>query len=79
MALSHVAIQLFVAGLKPAISDEMVKSMLVPLWNAFQQAIILEKIHMPLKTITPMVNEISEDQDPVELVGEIEAVRAQLN
>jgi hypothetical protein len=26
-----------------------------------------------------MVNEISEDQDPVELVGEIEAVRAQLN
>jgi hypothetical protein len=47
-----VAIQLFVAGLKPAIRDNMMKAMPVVLWDAFQQAITLEKIHMPLKTNT---------------------------
>jgi hypothetical protein len=55
-ALNHVAIQLFVAGLKPSIRDEMMKNMPVLLWDAFQQAITLEKIHTPLKANTPMVN-----------------------
>ncbi len=34
---------------------------------------------MPLKTYTPMVNVIAEDQDPVKFNGEIEAGQAQLN
>ncbi len=79
-ALNHVAIQLFVAGLKPAIRDEMMKNMPVLLWEAFQQAITLEKIHTPLKaTMAAAVNEIADEQDNCELDGEIEAVRAQLN
>ena len=43
-ALNHVAIQLFVAGLKPAIRDNMMKAMPILLWDTFQQAITLEKI-----------------------------------
>jgi hypothetical protein len=74
-----VAIQLFVAGLKPSIRDEMMKNMPVLLWEAFQQAITLEKIHTPLKTNMPAVNEIADEQDNDEIDGEIEAVRAQLN
>jgi hypothetical protein len=77
-ALDHVAIQLFVAGLKPSIGDEMMKNMPVLLWDAFQQAITLEKIHTPLKTNSPMVNEIAKENENSELEGEIEAVRAQL-
>ena len=77
-AFNHVAIQLFVAGLKPAIRDEMMKNMPVILWDAFQQAITLEKIHMPIKTNLPMVNEI-EEQEIDEIDGEIEAVRARLH
>jgi hypothetical protein len=57
----------------------MMKNMPVLLWEAFQQAITLEKIHTPLKTNTPMVNEIADEQENFELDGEIEAVRAQLN
>jgi hypothetical protein len=47
--------------------------------DAFQQAIALEKIQMPLKVNLPLVKEINEDQDTTELGGEIEALRAQLN
>jgi hypothetical protein len=43
MTLNHVAIQLFVAGLKPTIHHEMMKGMLVLLYDAFQQANTLEK------------------------------------
>ena len=78
-ALNHVAIQLFVAGLKPAIRDDMMKAMPIILWDAFQQAITLEKIHTPLKTNLPMVNEVDTEIETEELDGEIEAVRAQLN
>jgi hypothetical protein len=51
----------------------------VLLWDAFQQAITLEKIQMPMKTNTLMVNEISNEHNTVELDSEMEAVRAQLN
>jgi hypothetical protein len=73
-ALNHVAIQLFVAVLKPTIGDEMMKVMSVLLWGALQQAITLVKIHMPLKTNTPMVNEVAEEQEALELDGEIKFI-----
>jgi hypothetical protein len=57
----------------------MMKSILVLLLDTFQQAITFEKIHTPLNTHTPMVNKIADDQDNVQLDGEIEAVRVQLN
>jgi hypothetical protein len=44
-----------------------------------QQATTIVKIHMLLKTNTPMNAEIAEEQDTVELDGETEAVHAQLN
>jgi hypothetical protein len=78
-ALSHVVHQLFVAGLKPAIEDEIMKAMTVLLWDAFQQAITLEKIHMLHKVNLPMVNEIDNDQDTTKLEGEIKTAWAQLN
>ena len=78
-AFNHVAIQLFVAGLKPAIRDDLMKNMPVILWDAFQQAITLEKVHMPLKHNLPAVNEIEgEDGDLEELDGEIAAVKAHM-
>jgi hypothetical protein len=40
----------------------MSKAMPVILWCPLQQAITLEKIHMPLKVNLPMVNEIDEGQ-----------------
>jgi hypothetical protein len=55
-ALNHRAIQLFVAGLKPAIQDEMMKGMGVILWYAFQEVITFEKIHVPLKVNLLMTN-----------------------
>jgi hypothetical protein len=70
-AFNYVAIQWFVVGFKPVI-HEMMKGMPVILRDIFKQAITLEKIHMPLKTNTPMVAEITDDQDTVELDGEIE-------
>ncbi len=73
-ALNHTAIQLFEAGLKPAIQDEMMKGRPVLLWDTSQQYFTLEKHHMPLKTNTPKVDEITEKQNPVALDGEIEAV-----
>ncbi len=57
----------------------MSKAMPVILWCPLQQAITLEKIHMPLKVNLPMFNEIDEDQDTSELNQEIEAVQAQMN
>jgi hypothetical protein len=62
-----------------AIWNQMKKGIPVLLWDAFQQAITLEKIHMPLKVNLPKVNEIDEDQDITELGGKIEAVRVELN
>jgi hypothetical protein len=50
----------------------------VLLWDSFQQAITLQKIHTPLKKNTPMVNEIAEEQENSELEGEIEIVRTQI-
>ena len=77
-AMNHVGIQLFVAGLKPQIRDELMKDMPAVLWDAFQNALTLEKIHMPVKSFTnASVNEISEE-DTQQIDGEIEAVQAQL-
>jgi hypothetical protein len=36
-------------GLKPAFRDKMMKGTSVLLWDAFQQAITLEKIQIPIK------------------------------
>jgi hypothetical protein len=78
-ALNHIATQLFVAGLRPAIWVEMIKGLPVLLWDTFQQDITLAKIHMPFKVNLPMVNKIDENQDTIQLDGKIEAVQAQLN
>ena len=77
-AMNHVGIQIFVAGLKPHLRDEIMKDMPGVLWDAFQSALTLEKIHTPVKSsIHATVNEISEDSSDI-IDGEIEAVQAQL-
>ena len=77
-AMNHVGIQLFVAGLRPQIRDDLMKDMPATLWEAFQSALTLEKIHMPIKSsMSASVNEIA-DEETTQIDGEIEAVQAQL-
>jgi hypothetical protein len=71
-ALNHVAIQLFVAGLKPSIKDEKHANSVM---GCFSTGHYLGENPLPLKTNTPMVNEIADEQETLELDGEIEAVR----
>jgi hypothetical protein len=45
--LNHVSIQLFVADIKLAIRDEIMKGLPVVLWDAFQQALPRKDLHAP--------------------------------
>ncbi len=75
-ALNLLTIHIFVGGLKPGIQALMLKDLSVLLWDAFQEALTLQNIHMPFKVNLPMVNEIYADQKVSETDREIEAVRA---
>ena len=78
IALNHVGMQMFVAGLKSNFRDKMLEAMPATLWDAFQQALGLEKIHQPPKNFASM-NAISEENDDTEEIDiEIDAVSAQL-
>ena len=78
IAMNHVGMQLFVAGMKPIYRDKMMENMPNSLWEAFQEGLRFEKIHGPLaNSVSLAVNEIGF------LTGEqheeqIEAVQAQL-
>ena len=80
IAINHMGLQLFVAGLRPTIRDEMMKNMPDSLWTAFQTALNLEKIHATPKNFsTSTVNEIAEEEGCSDQIdGEIDAIQAQL-
>ena len=76
--LNHLAIQIFVAGLRPSIRDKMMENMPVDLWNALQDALRLEKIHAP--KVLSSVNEIAEDTEVFQDIdGEIAAIQKRLS
>ena len=80
-AMNHIGLQLFVAGLRSSIRDELMKNMPDSLWAAFQSAMALEKItSTPKVTGFAAVNQVSTEQPESEgeIELEIDAVRAQL-
>lgn len=79
-AMNHIGLQLFVAGLRSSIRDELMKNMPASLWEAFQNAVSLEKISASTKTSStfPTVNEIATEEQDEALELEIDAVSAQL-
>ena len=78
-AMNHIGLQLFVAGLRSSIRDELMKNMPASLWEAFQAAMALEKITSTPRA-TAAVNQVSTEQPESEgeMELEIDAVRAQL-
>ena len=79
IAVNHIGIQMFVAGLKSSIRDKMMENMPNDLYGALQRALDLEKIHCPPSSrISSSVNEISNDMDESEVDGEIEAIQRRL-
>ena len=78
-AMNHIGLQLFVAGLRSSIRDELMKNMPASLWEAFQAAMALEKITSTPRA-TAAVNQVSTEQPESEgeIELEIDAVRAQL-
>ena len=68
-AMNHIGLQLFVAGLRSSIRDELMKNMPVSLWAAFQSAMAMEKITSTPR-ITAAVNQVSTEQPESE--GEME-------
>ena len=78
-AMNHIGLQLFVAGLRSSIRDELMKNMPASLWEAFQSAMALEKITSTPRA-TAAVNQVSTEQPESEgeMELEIDAVRAQL-
>ena len=73
----HVGIQLFVAGLRPKLRDELMKQMPNTLWAAFSRAMELEKISGPPTIGAAAVNAIDEDEDS-RMTEEINAIQARL-
>ena len=80
-AMNHIGLQLFVAGLRSSIRDELMKNMPDSLWAAFQAAMAMEKItSTPKASAFAAVNQVSAEQPESEgeIELEIDAVRAQL-
>ena len=80
-AMNHIGLQLFVAGLRSSIRDELMKNMPDSLWAAFQSAMAMEKItSTPKASAFAAVNQVSAEQPESEgeIELEIDAVRAQL-
>lgn len=83
-ALDHVGLQIFIAGLRPNIRDELMKTPPGELWQAFEQALALESIYKAPKSAFASVHSINltseqdlESQEAVDL--EIDAVQAHLS
>jgi hypothetical protein len=79
--MNHIGLQLFVAGLRSSIRDELMKNMPDSLWAAFQSAMAMEKItSTPKASAFAAVNQVSAEQPESEgeIELEIDAVRAQL-
>ena len=79
IAINHIGMQLFVAGLKQLYRDKMLEDMPDTLWAAFQAALALERIHGHPKSSFTSVNEISDEKEDKDVELEIDAVQAQLH
>ena len=75
---NHIALQVFVAGLRPSIRNELMKRMPDTLWNAFQQALAFERIHATPKTTTTSVQEIESFEEAESVDQEIAAVNLKM-
>ena len=63
-AFNHMALNLFVSNLKPAIRDELLKTNPATLYEAFQQAIQLERLAADPKRVTVHAMPVEVDPTP---------------
>ena len=76
---NHVGIQLFVAGLRPNLRDEIMKQMSITLRAAFNRAMEIEKISAgPPRMGQATVNAIDEEEED-RMDVEIEAIQTRLS
>ena len=80
IAVNHIGIQMFVAGLRSSIRDKMMENMPTELYAALQRALDLEKIHCPPSRLlsSAAVHEIDNEAEASEMDGEIEAIQRRL-
>jgi hypothetical protein len=63
-AFNHMGLHLFLTNLKPMLRDELLKTPPATLYEAFQQAVTLERIQLePRKTPQTTVAEVDQEQD----------------
>ena len=67
-AFNHMGLHLFLTNLKPALRDELLKNPPATLYDAFQQAVTLERIQLeprktPQTTVAPVETDNEQDSD----------------
>ena len=79
-ALNHVGLQIFVANMKPAIRGELMKEMPATLYEAYQQALTLEKVFTEPKKPSNFVSvqAVSADETMEDLETQMAAIQTRM-